>query len=126
MTAPDRERPMTDTDVPQPDRPLDGITVIELGAVITGPLASCLLGELGAEVIKIENPAGGDPFRSFLGGLYSPQFRAASSETRPRVRSGRFHSAFARSARSIGSVDSVTTLTPRLANSGKSLCRLQR
>lgn len=67
---------MTDTDVPQPDRPLDGITVIELGAVITGPLASCLLGELGAEVIKIENPAGGDPFRSFLGGLYSPQFRA--------------------------------------------------
>ncbi len=67
---------MTSNDLTDRSRPLEGLTVIELGAVITGPLASCLLGELGAEVIKIENPEGGDPFRSFLGGLYSPQFRA--------------------------------------------------
>ncbi|MEZ5787055.1 MAG: CoA transferase [Xanthobacteraceae bacterium] len=58
------------------DRPLERLKIVELGVVITGPLASCLLGELGAEVIKIEHPDGGDPFRSFLGGLYSPQFRA--------------------------------------------------
>ncbi|MEW5424790.1 CaiB/BaiF CoA transferase family protein [Amorphus sp. 3PC139-8] len=57
-------------------RPLDGIRVVELGAVITGPLATSLLAELGAEVIKIERPDGGDPFRSFLGGLYSPHFKA--------------------------------------------------
>lgn len=56
--------------------PLSDLVVVELGAVITGPLASCLLGELGAKVIKVENPAGGDPFRSFLGGLYSAHFRA--------------------------------------------------
>jgi len=57
-------------------RPLEGIRVVEMGAVITGPLAASLLAELGAEVIKIERPDGGDPFRSFLGGLYSPHFRA--------------------------------------------------
>ncbi|MEC7761828.1 MAG: CoA transferase [Pseudomonadota bacterium] len=57
-------------------KPLENIRVVELGAVITGPLAANLLGELGAEVIKVENPNGGDPFRSFLGGLYSPHFRA--------------------------------------------------
>ena len=58
------------------NKPLDGIRVLELGTVITGPLAGSLLAELGAEVIKIERPDGGDPFRSFLGGLYSPHFQA--------------------------------------------------
>ena len=42
--------------------PLDGIRVVELGTTITAPLASRLLGDLGADVIKIERP-GGDPFR---------------------------------------------------------------
>jgi formyl-CoA transferase len=56
-------------------RPLDGLKVVEIGTVITAPLSASLLGELGAEVIKIERPEG-DPFRNFAGGNYSPQFRA--------------------------------------------------
>jgi len=42
--------------------------------MITAPLAGVMLADLGADVIKIENPAGGDPFRSFRGGSYSPHF----------------------------------------------------
>jgi formyl-CoA transferase len=42
--------------------------------MITGPLAGTLLADLGAEVIKVENPSEGDPFRSFRGGNYSPYF----------------------------------------------------
>ena len=42
---------------------LSGVRVIELTTMITGPLAGMLLADLGASVIKIENPDGGDPFR---------------------------------------------------------------
>lgn len=56
--------------------PLAGCKVIELGTMITAPLAGMMLGDLGAEVVKIERPDGGDPFRSFKGGLYSPHFVA--------------------------------------------------
>lgn len=63
-------------------RPLEGFRVIELGAVITGPYASSILAELGAEVIKVERPDGGDPFRSFLGGTYSPHFQAYNKNKR--------------------------------------------
>jgi crotonobetainyl-CoA:carnitine CoA-transferase CaiB-like acyl-CoA transferase len=55
---------------------LQGLRVIDHGAFITGPMAAMLLADLGAEVIKVERPDGGDPFRSFEGGLYGPQFRA--------------------------------------------------
>ena len=53
---------------------LDGIRVIELTTMITGPLAGMLLADRGASVIKIENREGGDPFRSFRGGRYSGHF----------------------------------------------------
>jgi crotonobetainyl-CoA:carnitine CoA-transferase CaiB-like acyl-CoA transferase len=54
---------------------LAGVRVLEMGTFITGPAAGMLLADLGAEVIKIEHPQGGDPFRAFKGGLYSPHFQ---------------------------------------------------
>src|SRR6516164_6859878 len=45
--------------------PLEGIKVIELGALIAGPYAASLLAQFGAEVIKIEAPDGGDPLRTW-------------------------------------------------------------
>ena len=55
---------------------LTGVQVVELGTMITAPLAGMMLADLGAEVTKVEHPDGGDPFRSFRGGLYSPHFVA--------------------------------------------------
>jgi crotonobetainyl-CoA:carnitine CoA-transferase CaiB-like acyl-CoA transferase len=43
--------------------PLAGYRVIELGQLLAGPFAGCILGYFGAEVIKIEPPDGGDPIR---------------------------------------------------------------
>jgi len=45
-------------------RPLDGIRVLEMGQLLAGPFAGCVLGYFGAEVIKIE-PPGGDPIRGW-------------------------------------------------------------
>ncbi len=56
-------------------RPLQGVTVLEMGTFITGPAAGMLLADLGADVIKVEQPGTGDPFRSFKGELYSPHFQ---------------------------------------------------
>ncbi|MEO5725036.1 MAG: CaiB/BaiF CoA-transferase family protein, partial [Ilumatobacteraceae bacterium] len=43
--------------------PLAGIRVLELGSFIAGPFAGQLLGDYGAEVIKLETPGDGDPMR---------------------------------------------------------------
>jgi crotonobetainyl-CoA:carnitine CoA-transferase CaiB-like acyl-CoA transferase len=45
--------------------PLDGLKVVELGQLIAGPFATKLLGEFGADVIKIEPPGTGDPLRKW-------------------------------------------------------------
>lgn len=44
---------------------LDGIKVLDITNYIAGPFATMLLGDLGAEVCKIETPGAGDPFRSW-------------------------------------------------------------
>ena len=54
--------------------PLHGIRVVELSTMITAPFAGMLLADMGADVIKVENPDGGDPFRQYGGGDYSAQF----------------------------------------------------
>ncbi|HVV37428.1 MAG TPA: CaiB/BaiF CoA-transferase family protein [Acidimicrobiales bacterium] len=43
--------------------PLDGVRVLELGNFIAGPFAGQLLGDYGADVIKVESPGDGDPMR---------------------------------------------------------------
>jgi crotonobetainyl-CoA:carnitine CoA-transferase CaiB-like acyl-CoA transferase len=61
---------------------LQGLKVIEQGTFITGPAAGMLLGDLGADVIKVEQPGSGDPFRAFKGGLYSPHFQTYNRNKR--------------------------------------------
>lgn len=61
---------------------LNGIRVLEQGTFITGPAAGMLLGDLGADVVKIEQPGSGDPFRAFKGGLYSPHFQTYNRNKR--------------------------------------------
>lgn len=61
---------------------LQGLKVVEQGTFITGPACGMLLGDLGADVIKVEAPNTGDPFRAFKGGLYSPHFQTYNRNKR--------------------------------------------
>jgi crotonobetainyl-CoA:carnitine CoA-transferase CaiB-like acyl-CoA transferase len=61
---------------------LKDIRVIELGTYITGPAAGMHLADLGADVIKVERPGTGDPFRAFKGGLYSPHYQTYNRNKR--------------------------------------------
>lgn len=45
--------------------PLAGLKVLELGTLIAGPFAARMFAEFGAEVIKVEDPATGDPIRNW-------------------------------------------------------------
>jgi len=45
--------------------PLDGLKVLEMGVWVAAPAAGCILGDWGADVIKIEPPGVGDPARTF-------------------------------------------------------------
>jgi crotonobetainyl-CoA:carnitine CoA-transferase CaiB-like acyl-CoA transferase len=55
--------------------PLDGIVVVDLSRALAGPHAAMMLGDLGARVIKIENPLGGDDTRG-----WGPPFVKAGGE----------------------------------------------
>ncbi len=56
---------MTAASPSTPVTPLQGVRVIDVGNFLAGPYAATLLGEFGAEVIKVEHPEGGDPMRRF-------------------------------------------------------------
>ncbi|MQA16811.1 MAG: CoA transferase [Pseudonocardiaceae bacterium] len=53
------------------NRPLSGIRVVETGSLIAGPFCGQLLGDFGADVIKMEDPEHGDPMREW--GSTKPQ-----------------------------------------------------
>ncbi|GJH27039.1 CaiB/BaiF CoA-transferase family protein [Caballeronia novacaledonica] len=46
--------------------PLHGVKVVDLSTLLPGPLCTLLMAEAGADVIKIERPAGGDEMRSYV------------------------------------------------------------
>lgn len=53
---------------------LKGIKIIEIASYVTGPFASQMLADMGADVIKIEEPERGDPFRGWGERNYSATF----------------------------------------------------
>jgi len=69
-------------------RPLDGLTILDLSRVLACPFATMILAELGATVIKVEQPGAGDetrgfePFASGPGGKVSGYFMALNRSKR--------------------------------------------
>ena len=45
--------------------PLEGFRIVELGRVVAAPFTAMMLGDMGADVIKVERPDGGDETRSY-------------------------------------------------------------
>ncbi|AMY52611.1 CaiB/BaiF CoA transferase family protein [Rhodococcoides fascians] len=65
MTVDDRATAEPRTPRPASAGPLQGLRVIEMGQLIAGPFCGQILGDLGAEVIKLEQPGIGDPLREW-------------------------------------------------------------
>jgi len=59
-TADDQEQERTHDNLP-----MSGLRVIDVGTFLAGPYAASMLGEFGAEVLKVEHPIAGDPMRRF-------------------------------------------------------------
>jgi len=59
-------------------RPLDGIRVLDISRALAGPFCTMMLGDLGADVIKVERPGRGDESRS-----WGPPFVGVPNETYP-------------------------------------------
>jgi succinyl-CoA:(S)-malate CoA-transferase subunit B len=53
------------TDTAEDTLPLKGIRVIDVATIIAAPYCATILGEFGADVLKVEHPIGGDPARAF-------------------------------------------------------------
>jgi crotonobetainyl-CoA:carnitine CoA-transferase CaiB-like acyl-CoA transferase len=80
---------MTSTRDPSPPLPLAGIRVLDVSQVMAGPYCCMMLGDLGADVIKVEPPPGGDSTRHSMGfrlkGQDSPGFYALNRNKRSIV-----------------------------------------
>ena len=79
---------MTDTGA-SGSGPLAGVRVLEFGQIAAGPFAGSLLADLGADVVKVENPAGGDGMRGWPpltkgddGVVYSENFASVNRNKR--------------------------------------------
>ncbi len=62
--------------------PLEGFTVVEAASYVTGPYAAALLADMGADVVKVEEPGQGDPFRSWGELGIAPTFRGVNYSKR--------------------------------------------
>lgn len=62
-------------------RQLDGVRVLDMTRVLAGPLCAQMLGDLGAEVIKVEHPAKGDEARAYGPPFYDPAAPAERTES---------------------------------------------
>ena len=61
---------------------LQGIRVVELGQLLAGPFCGQLLGDLGADVIKVEPPGAGDPMREWGQGAVKVQWEVVARNKR--------------------------------------------
>ncbi len=66
----------------EPQPPLSGLRVLDLGTIIAGPYVGTLLADLGADVIKIERPPHGDEFRVAHGGRGGSSFEVYNRDQR--------------------------------------------
>ncbi|MEK6441521.1 CoA transferase [Pseudonocardia sp. T1-2H] len=58
---------------------LDGLHVVDLASFIAGPAATTVLGDFGADVVKVEPPGVGDSYRAFS--RFPPTHRSKASTT---------------------------------------------
>src|SRR4029453_13764158 len=73
-------------------RPLDGIMVLDLTRLLPGAVATMMLGDFGAEVIKIEEPGVGDPARHSRAGIKQPgAYFLSTNRNKPPVTSNLKH-----------------------------------
>jgi len=84
MSKPSQENPANPLAAP-----LAGVRVLELGQIAAGPFTASLLADLGADVVKIERPDGGDGMRQWPplnktddGGVYSENFASVNRNKR--------------------------------------------
>jgi len=86
---------------------LDGIRVVELANYVSGPYAGMMLADFGAEVIKIELPGTGDPFRGWGTVDYSATFGSVNRAKKSVVLDLKTPDGKAAAAKLIGSADIV-------------------
>ena len=81
--------------------PLDGIRVVDFSRVLAGPLIGQMLADLGADVIKVERPDGGDDTRA-----WGPPWKNYAPEGEPEDLEATYFMSLNRNKRSIAVFDS--------------------